>query len=82
MFWLPLKFMPIGNGKGMIVIITGFERNEKARVDKHHELKLEPISKLKTFMIMFPGRHAGEGQHPVSNCFDWILAYARMTVFL
>ena len=24
-------------------------------------------------------RHAGEYQHPVNNCFDWILAYARMT---
>ena len=24
-------------------------------------------------------RHAGENQHPVSNCFNWILAFARMT---
>ena len=25
-------------------------------------------------------RHAGESQHPVNNGFDWILAYARMTI--
>jgi hypothetical protein len=23
--------------------------------------------------------HAGEDQHSVSNCIDWILAFARMT---
>src|SRR3972149_6966478 len=28
----------------------------------------------------FLSRHAGESQHPVSNSFDWILAFARMTV--
>jgi len=27
------------------------------------------------------GCHAGENQHPVTNCFDWILACARMTAY-
>jgi hypothetical protein len=32
-------------------------------------------------MIMLLCRHAGECQHPVSNCFDWIPAFAGMTIF-
>lgn len=32
-------------------------------------------------LIMYLDRHAGVGQHPVINCLDWILAYARMTVY-
>jgi hypothetical protein len=30
-------------------------------------------------VIKFLQRHAGEYQHPAIDCFDWILACARMT---
>ena len=30
-------------------------------------------------LIKYLYRHAGEYQHPANNCFDLILAYARMT---
>jgi hypothetical protein len=30
-------------------------------------------------LVKTHSRHAGENQHPVNNCFDWILAYARKT---
>ena len=34
---------------------------------------------VKETLIKYLNRHAGEYQHPVNNCFDLILAYARMT---
>ena len=37
------------------------------------------IYMVKEILIKYLYRHAGEYQHPVSNCFDLILAYARMT---
>ena len=36
----------------------------------------ETLDKPRYFLC----RHAGECQHPVRNCFDWILACASMTV--
>jgi len=32
---------------------------------------------IKETLIKYLYRHAGEYQHPVNNCFDLILAYAR-----
>ena len=37
------------------------------------------IYMVKETLIKYLYRHAGEYQHPVNNCFDLILAYARMT---
>ncbi len=37
------------------------------------------IYMIKETLIKYLYRHAGEYQHPVNNCFDLILAYARMT---
>jgi hypothetical protein len=35
---------------------------------------------IKEALIKYLHRHAGEYQHPVNICFDWILACARMTI--